>query len=63
MAEAQIVNVAPDDRMGPIWEIQRRDSREYPWHRDFRGSSNGTPAQLRALAAREGRTLVWDQSS
>lgn len=63
MMEAQIVNVAPDDRRGQIWELQRRDSSEYPWHRDFRGSSHGTPEQLRDLAAREGRALVWDESS
>lgn len=61
--EAMIINVAPDDRAGPLWELQRRDRPDLPWKKDSTGKSNGSPDKLRAMATAEGRALIHDESA
>lgn len=61
--EAKIINVAPDGRSGPIWELKRRDRPDLPWQDDGSGDSNGSPEKLRRLAETERRALIVDESA
>lgn len=55
---ARIINVAPDDRVGPIWEIVTLHGPDRKEHRESSGKHTSPDrAKLEALCAREGWEL------